>query len=290
MRLHNELYVRYIEIVKFLNGEDEAILDTIQQQDESKRFVIGKHYLITSDLDNYVPVVPTDFLCNWCVPVFKYTQKIEHVQYKSEMSEDLNKIKIKKYENINLKIINYDAIKMHTQKNDSYEISYTTFVREKKQKIKIVQANAKNKCEYISSNYEAVIIVIIYRFEIKYRHIITYPVLDANGQPLVIDYDTEDIYYKKQRSQHDKVQKMLDTIYDIYQNDCIIDDKNSLLLHHLLDLDGKCQRNYAKITDEIESENTDIPYHQQNIEFIKNLQSKFGENIDIDYIILFLIM
>ncbi|KAM0678088.1 hypothetical protein BDAP_001345 [Binucleata daphniae] len=75
---------------------------------------------------------------------------------------------------------------------------------------------------------------------------------------------------------------MLDNIYDIYQNDCIIDDRNSFLLNKLLDLDEKCRRNYIKITDEIELVNTDIPYHQQNIEFINNLQSKFGGKITID--------
>ncbi|KAM0679076.1 hypothetical protein BDAP_000456 [Binucleata daphniae] len=276
----NDMSYVYIEFVKFRNSLGEAILADIQHDDENRLCVIGDCYTVIK-IDDYIDIEITEYTSKGLIPVFKYTQKIVREQYKIGMLESLNNIKQTRFDKLDLKIINFDAIKMCPRRFGFYELSFTTFVNEKKQEIKIIPDENKNQSESMMVEYEAIIIVQISSMRDKFHHITKYPVSDADGQYPITNYDTEDNYYQGLRLQHDKLQMMLDIVYDIYLNDCIIDDQKSIMLNLLLDIDEKHSLGYYKMTHEIELEDTNIPCHQQNIEFIKNLQSNFGENINI---------
>ncbi|KAM0677857.1 hypothetical protein BDAP_001535, partial [Binucleata daphniae] len=276
----NDLSYVEIEFVKFRNSLGDAILAAIQHDDGDRLCVIGDCYTVTK-IDDNIDIEITEYTSKGLIPVFKYTQKIVREQYKIGMLENLNNIKQTRFDKLDLKIINFDAIKMCPRRFGFYELSFTTFVNEKKQEIKIIPDKNKNQSESMLVDYEAIIIVQISTMRDTFHYITRYPVLDADGQYPITNYDTEDNYYQGLRLQHDKLQIMLDTIYDIYLNDCIIDDQKSIMLNLLLDIDEKHSLGYYKMTHEIELEDTNVPCHQQNIEFIKNLQSNVGENINI---------
>ncbi|KAM0678974.1 hypothetical protein BDAP_000351 [Binucleata daphniae] len=209
--------------------------------------------------------------------MFKYMQKVEYKQKKN--TEELEHWKYQAFKDLDLKMIQLDEIEMR-RFYASYSITFLTFVKKREQEIKTIQDEGVNQHQEV--DYEMVIITMINLGENKFQHVTTYPVCDADGERPITNYDTEDEYYKRLCAQHDKLQSMLDVIHNTFLNDCIIDDQKSLLLHNLLDLKNDYLRRYVKMTDLIKLKDSEVSIHDQNVEFIKKLQLKFGAKINIE--------
>ncbi|KAM0676958.1 hypothetical protein BDAP_002429 [Binucleata daphniae] len=259
-----------IKIIKFNNLLGTAIINR-----EDGYVAIAVLYEI-EELDS--KIVCNDKIIYWDnrSPIFKYLQKVVYKKIKN--IEELEYWKKLLFNELNLKIIQIDQIEM-CRRNNNFSITFTTFVKKRKQEIKTIQDEGVN--QYQEVNYEVVIITRI-NFKNKFQHITTYPVCDADGERPVTNYDTEDVHYKRLCAQHDKLQNLLGVMYNTYLNDCIIDDQKSLLLYNLLNLKCISFGRYVKMTDAIELKDSDIAIHDQNIEFIKKLQLEFGENITIE--------
>ncbi|KAM0678819.1 hypothetical protein BDAP_000604 [Binucleata daphniae] len=273
--LSNEItkkwFFKPIKIIKFINhlGAGIFVADEID-------VAIAVRYKISRPFFR-IKCNEKILFCDCLLPVFKYIQKVEHARYRTK--KNLEYFKESLCNDLNLKMIQLDEIEM-CRRIYAYSLTFMTFVKKRKQEIKTIEDEDTN--QYKEVDYEVVIITMIKLSENKFQHITTYPVCDANGKHPVTNYDTEDIYYKRISAQHDKLQSLLDVLHNTYQNDCIIDDQKSLLLHNLLDLRKDYLRRYVKMTDVIKLKDSDITLHDKNIGFIKKLQLEFGGNITIE--------